>query len=216
MLGDNELLYFADPRCSWCWGFAPAAEALAARFADDAPLSVVVGGLHCGTRRPLDARTKAKIREHWEHVHEASGQPFDHAFFERERFVYDTEPSCRGVVAARRICAEGALPMLERLHRAFYAENRDVTDETELVALGAELLGVPEARFREVYEAEETLGETYADFQLARELGVTGFPTLLARKACSMTVVTQGWQPLERIESPLAEWLAEDAAAAAP
>ena len=44
------------------------------------------------TGHGMDEATKASIREHWEHVRDASGQPFDFAFFDRPRFVYDTEP----------------------------------------------------------------------------------------------------------------------------
>jgi len=211
---DNELLYFADPMCSWCWGFLPSAKRLAERYGDRAPLSLVMGGLHCGTQVPLEDGMKERIRGHWARVHEVTGQPFDEAFFERASFVYDTEPSCRAVVAARRVAPECALPVLERLHQAFYAENRDITDEGTLVALVAEHLGLSEARFGEIYDAEETLLETYGDFELARELGVRGFPTLIARKDCSLEVLTQGFAPLPQVEGPLAVWLDEEEPAA--
>lgn len=204
---EQELLYFADPMCSWCWGFAPTVERLAARLASRAPLAVIVGGLHPGNDLPMDEATKASIREHWEHVRDASGQPFDFAFFDRPRFVYDTEPSCRAVVAARRLAPSRALAMLDRIHRAFYAENRDVTDADVLVALGAEVLGVDEAAFRESFGDEETEAETLADFRFARELGVRGFPTLLARKGDEIAIVTTGWQPLDKVEPALEAWL---------
>lgn len=202
----SELLYFADPMCSWCWGFLPSVKKLVERYGDQTMLSVVLGGLHCGTQKSLEPSMKETIRCHWERVHEATGQPFDRSFFDRPDFVYDTEPSCRAVVAARRIAVECALPVLERLHRAFYAENRDITDEPTLVSLCAEHLGISETRFAEVYGQEETQLETYSDFELARELGVRGFPTLLAREACSITVLTQGYSPLEKLEPALAEW----------
>ncbi len=41
------------------------------------------------------------LKGHWEHVTQASGQPFGYKLMEREDFNYDTEPSCRAVVAAR-------------------------------------------------------------------------------------------------------------------
>ena len=42
----TRLLYVMDPMCSWCWGFAPVVETLAAQ-ANRAgiELQVVVGGL---------------------------------------------------------------------------------------------------------------------------------------------------------------------------
>jgi len=34
----RHLVYFADPMCSWCWGFAPAIEALAEVRGDTLPI----------------------------------------------------------------------------------------------------------------------------------------------------------------------------------
>jgi putative protein-disulfide isomerase len=83
-------------------------EAVRHRFGDALPIRLMMGGLRPGTTKPLDEVGRRTIREHWEHVHEASGQPFDFRFFERERFVYDTEPASRAVVVVRRSGA-GAL-----------------------------------------------------------------------------------------------------------
>ncbi|MFK7989974.1 MAG: DsbA family protein [Sandaracinaceae bacterium] len=201
---DSELLYFADPMCSWCWGFLPTVERLAAQYEARAPVSVVMAGLHCGTQKALEPGMKDTIRCHWDRVREASGQPFDATFFDRVGFVYDTEPSCRAVVAARRIVEASALPVLARLHRAFYAENRDITDEGTIIALVAEHLGLSETRFADVFQDDETLLETDGDFQLARELGVRRFPTLLARSGCALTVITEGFSPFDRVAEPLA------------
>ena len=35
---DRNLVYFADPMCSWCYGFSPVITALAERFEDRLPL----------------------------------------------------------------------------------------------------------------------------------------------------------------------------------
>jgi len=104
MVGPH-LIYFADPMCSWCWGFAPVIEAIRQRFGDALPIRLMMGGLRPGTTKPLDEAGKRTIREHWEHVHEATGQPFDFRFFEREGFIYDTEPASRAVVVVRRSCS---------------------------------------------------------------------------------------------------------------
>ena len=132
-----RLLYFTDPMCSWCWGFSPTIDELRREMGERATLSVVLGGLRPGVTDVLSGAEKGMIREHWQHVVEASGQPFDFAFFDRENFVYDTEPASRAVVVARRRDPSLAVDFLARLQRAFYAENRDITKSDELVDLAA-------------------------------------------------------------------------------
>lgn len=152
MQAGPHLVYFADPMCSWCWGFSPVVAAIGERFGDALPIRLVLGGLRPWTMKPMDDRAKASTRSHWEHVHEASGQPFDFAFFDRPVFVYDTEPACRAVVVMRRRDMVTALAGLHRIHAAFYAENRDVTDAATLTEIAANL-GFDPTGFRAEFDA---------------------------------------------------------------
>ena len=204
-----HLVYFADPMCSWCWGFSPVIEEIEATFGDDLPIRLIAGGLRPGTGEPMNEAQKAEIRHHWEHVNEASGQPFDYRFFERDGFVYDTEPACRAVVVLRRQGMAAALAGLRRIHMAFYAENRDVTREDVLTALAAEL-GHPSETFSEAFNSEPVKEETQQDFALTQSTGVGGFPTLIAGSGRDnqYALVTQGFQKADQILPALERWLA--------
>ena len=120
-----QFIYFADPMCSWCWGFAPVIERLNAAYGEALPIRLVMGGLRPGTEQVMTEAAKQSTRTHWEHVTEASGQPFNYAFFDRQDFVYDTDPAARATVLVRKRRPEKALAFLERTQRAFYAENQD-------------------------------------------------------------------------------------------
>ena len=102
-MSELRFVYFADPMCSWCYGFSPVITALVERFEGRLGLQVVMGGLRAGNTAPMRAEDKDYIREAWTRVGAASGQPFDFSFLDREGFVYDTEPACRAVVTARRL-----------------------------------------------------------------------------------------------------------------
>ena len=82
-MADKHLLYIADPMCSWCYGFSPVITTLAERFADRLPVRVMVGGLRAGNTQAMRAQDKEYIRGAWTRVNQASGQPFDFAFFRR-------------------------------------------------------------------------------------------------------------------------------------
>jgi putative protein-disulfide isomerase len=206
-----RLVYFADPMCSWCYGFSPVIAAIAERFEDRLPLHTVVGGLRAGNTAAMRAEDKDYIRTAWTRVNAATGQPFDHAFFEREQFVYDTEPACRAVVTARALQPRMALPFMGRISQAFYAENRDMTSPEEIAAV-AEGAGFDRETFTAVFLAAETRNDTFRDFLTAQQLGIRGFPTLIAGSdQKGYALVTNGYRPLGDIAEPLERWFAAGA-----
>ncbi|HWB46067.1 MAG TPA: DsbA family protein [Hyphomicrobiaceae bacterium] len=208
---DMQLLYFADPMCSWCYGFSPVITALSERFEGRLGLGLVMGGLRAGNTTPMRPQDREYIRGAWTRVGEATGQPFNMSFFEREAFTYDTEPACRAVVTARRLAPATALSFLSRVQRAFYAENRDTTSAAEIAAIAGEA-GFDAAKFSEVFAAPETQNETFRDFLIAQELGIRGFPTVIAGSdEKGYALLTNGYQPLENLLEPLERWWAAGA-----
>ncbi len=210
-----HLVYFADPMCSWCWGFSPAIAAIEQQYGDALPIRLILGGLRPYTTEPMDPATMAQRREGWQRVGAASGQPFDLRFFDRERFVYDTEPASRAAVVLRRRSAAAALEALRRLQSAFYAENRDVTQTEVLGDIAAEM-GADRTAFLAEFESAAARDETRQDFTISQQVGVRGFPTLIAGtgQGNSYDLLTNGFQPAPQVLQTVAAWLAQHGVAA--
>ena len=203
----RHLVYFADPMCSWCWGFSPVINGLADHFGSRLPITLIVGGLRPGANQGMDDKMKAEIRHHWETVQQRTGQPFDFSFFDRERFVYDTEPADRAIVVMRLLNPVVMLAYFNSLQRAFYAENRDVTNEEVLADIAAEH-GLDRERFLKAMSTDQARLATSQDFETARDSGVTGFPTLYAGDTQSgYAMVTTGYRPLDGLPQILEDWL---------
>jgi len=210
-MADMRFIYFADPMCSWCYGFSPVIAALAEGFEDRMGLQLVMGGLRAGNTAAMRQQDKDFIREAWTRVSAATGQPFDFSFFDRDGFVYDTEPACRAVVAARRLLPRLALPFMARIQQAFYAENRDMTRAEEIAEVAAEA-GFDREEFSRTFLAPDTRNETFRDFLTAQDLGIRGFPTLIAGSDDKgYALVTNGYRPLEHLKEPLERWWAAGA-----
>jgi len=203
-----QLIYFADPMCSWCWGFSPVITAVQEHFGEALPVHPVLGGLRAGTTEPMSREDLASVRGHWEHVHELTGQPFDWSFFDRDRFIYDTEPACRAVVVLRRHGEATAMAALRRIHEAFYAQNRDVTDAQALAQI-AEELGVDGDGFLADWRSQEAIDRTRQDFALTQGSGVQGFPTLIAGNTADhgYSLITHGYQAREAVIRSVERWL---------
>jgi putative protein-disulfide isomerase len=207
----RHFIYFADPMCSWCYGFTPVIRQIAEHFDGRLPVRLVMGGLRAGNRQAMREKDRSYIRGAWSAVHEASGQPFDMAFFDRETFTYDTEPACRAVVTMRRLAPDQALAFNGRVSSAFYAQNRDVTDDEVLADIGAEA-GVDRRRFLAELQSEDCRNETFGDFLMAKKSGVEGFPLLAAGTLeTGYALVTQGFRPIDGLVEAIEDWLAKGA-----
>lgn len=212
-MDEPHLIYFADPMCSWCYGFSPVIEEIRRAFGRALPVKAIMGGLRPGTETPMTEAAKREIVGHWTHVHEATGLPFDEHALDREGFRYDTDPAARAVVVARRESDELAVAYLGRAQRAFYAEGRDVTSAEVLADLAAEL-GLDPQAFLDQWNSEDAKQETWRDYAIAQRAGATGFPTLVGgpNEAGVYGVVTRGYAPAEQVVGVLKDWISRIAA----
>jgi putative protein-disulfide isomerase len=192
-----RLIYVGDPMCSWCWGFAPEIEALS----DDMPVEVVVGGLRPGPMaQPLEERLAAFLRHHWEEIGERTGQPFAVGFLDRaDGWVYDTEPAAIAVTQMREMAPDRALDYFTDVQMAFYGRGEDVTDFAVLVSL-TEGYEIDSEAFAAALHTEEARTRAWEDFSLARNWGISGFPTVVGELDDGrLALLARGWSPAEEI-----------------
>ena len=207
----HHFLYIADPMCSWCYGFAPVIEGLAKHFTGRLPVKVMMGGLRAGNTRAMRQEDKDYIRNAWTKVGAATGRSFDTAFFDREGFIYDTEPACRAVVTARHLAPEKALAFKGRISEAFYGHNRDMTDTAEIAALAVDA-GFDETQFRAAFHSPDVRNDTMRDFLTAKQMGVEGFPCLvIGGDGDDYALVTSGYRPIDGMIEGIEAWLAKQA-----
>ena len=201
-----RLLYVMDPMCSWCWGFAPVLESLAEQAAAaGVALELVLGGLRRDSVA-IDGAARVRYLGYWQAVNASTGQLFNFNAGLPEGLVYDTEPACRALVTARNLAPELVWPLAQLIQRAFYTEGVDVTRASVLVEL-AERAGIPRIEFAEAFDSAAQRAATAADFSWTQDLGIAGFPTLLAERDGQLALLTNGYQPLEVLQPLLARWL---------
>ena len=74
MKSQTILWYFADPMCSWCWGFSPVLDQIKARFGDKLKVALMMGGLRPGTTEPMTPELRDEILHHWVQVNKLTNQ----------------------------------------------------------------------------------------------------------------------------------------------
>ena len=210
MAQERILWYFADPMCSWCWGFSPAISAIKESYSDRLKIALMLGGLRPGTTEPVTPQFREETLHHWRDVHKMTGQPFAFESAMPEGFVYDTEPASRAVIAVAEIDPEAIFPYFKSVQAAFYAQGLDVTQTGTLAEL-AEQLNIDKPRFLERFESEDVRNKTRTHFRITRETGVRGFPTIVLQAESGHKLLINGCRPLEELCPELDAWLAQTA-----
>lgn len=211
----THLIYVADPMCSWCYGFGPELTRLLDQLAD-VRLDIVLGGLRAYNTEVMDAEKKAMILGHWKHVEEASGLAFTRNGMAQAGFIYDTEPACRAVVAARILAEDlpgrAILDVLHAIQYAFYAEGKDVTDLHLLAQIASAALNQAAGMdsfdaesFYETLNSPMTMAETRQDFEQVQRWGINGFPTLLLVQPDGLHMLTSGYTKTANLLATIAQ-----------
>lgn len=205
---DKEIIYVGDPMCSWCWGISNHLKALKAYYPQFG-FSIIVGGLRPGGGEAWDDKMKSFLRHHWDEVTARSGQPFGYALFEREEFNYDTEPACRAVVASRQWTEDNELAFYEAVSRKFYVDNEDPT-ESEFYRSICEQFDIPFDVFLAIFESDQCKYETHQEFQLNRQWGVRGYPTVLFKIKDQLYQINHGYTEFDQMKSVIEKILKEE------
>lgn len=203
---EKELIYVADPMCSWCWGFSPVIQTVAGLIKDRAALRVLPGGLRMDTQVALSQHEVDHIMAEWRRIAQQTGQPFD---FERPLdtdYVYNTGPACRALSLMIRERPACGLDYLKSLQQAFYVGRRDLK-EAEVLADYAQTYGLARADFLAGLEQPAAVEALDADVAFVRRCGVEGFPAVLLRSGSRIQRLTIGYQPYEVLEPHLRRWL---------
>lgn len=209
---NRRLIYFADPMCSWCYGFAPVIHEIHTAF-PDIPLQIIPGGLLQGGAVKIDLETRLNLISEWKKVEARSGQKFyyDMPLF-NSGFEYDTEKPSRALVCMQKLNPRHQLTFLWALQKAFYADGRNITDPGVLREL-AEDFGIAGTAFVAHFISNESVAQTQDCFQTSKGLGIQGFPTLLGLHDGQLQRISYGYHPYQDVKHVVDLWLAQDTAA---
>ena len=202
----SQLIYIGDPMCSWCWGIAPELDKLLDDYQENLGFRLVLGGLRPGGGDAWTPQFRNFLREHWEHVQEASGQDFNFDLLEREAFNYDTEPPCRAVRVIRDLAPEQEFAFFKAVQRQFYVENGD-PDTPEFYESLCEEHQINFGEFRSHFASDLYRQRVREDFAQNQEWGIMGFPSVLLQRADRLYAVTLGYSSYSKMRARLDSFL---------
>ncbi|MEU1627559.1 DsbA family protein [Streptomyces sp. NPDC020096] len=199
-----KLVYVFDAYCGWSYGFAPTMNEIARRH-PELPVEVVSGGLFTGARR-VPIREFGYVQGSNAKISELTGVRFGPAY---ERliadgsFVMDSEAAARGMAALHAAAPTRAVHLAAALQEAFYVDGLSLSDPAAYRKI-AEGAGLDADTVVAALRSPTARAAAEADFRRSRELGVDGFPTLLAVDGGRGAVLARGHATADQVDALLA------------
>lgn len=191
------LIYIGDPMCSWCYGFAPELSKAADLLEDKVEMKLIMGGLRPYNTEHIDGM-KTFLKEHWEHVNQASDQPFNYAILDDPEFIYDTEPPSRAVLVVRYLQPESELAFFKDVQNMFYAQNA----HTHVAKNYHDLLDkydINKDAFDTAFHSDDMKALIRQDFADSQAMGIRGFPSMVLLKDGKYTLIANGYTKAEKV-----------------
>lgn len=199
-----KLVYVFDAYCGWSHGFSATLREIVSRH-PELPVEVVSGGLFTGGRR-VPIREFGYVAGANAQIAAQTGATFGEGY---ERliadgtFVMDSEAAARAVAALRGIAPDRAAELATALQSAFYVDGLSLSDPATHRKVAADA-GLDAEAVVAAFEDPEAHGTAADDFHRAAELGVTGFPTLLAVDGEHVVPLALGHATADEVDRRLA------------
>jgi putative protein-disulfide isomerase len=199
-----KLVYVFDAYCGWSHGFSGTLREVTTRH-PELPVEVISGGLFVGPRR-VPIREFGYVQGANAKIAELTGAEFGEGYEQLiadGSFVMDSEAAARGVAALRQAAPARAAELAAALQAAFYVDGLSLS-EVATYRTVAQAAGLDADAVVAAFEAPDAQTAAHADFRRAVQLGVTGFPTLLAVDGGAVTPLAYGQATADEVDARFA------------
>ena len=130
------------------------------------------------------------LQQTWQRIQQRiPGTRFNFDFWRNCKPRRSTWPACRAVIAARALDPAAETAMITAIQHAYYRDARNPSDDTTLIALAVDI-GLDSAAFARQLADPATQRALDDEMAQARQMGVSGFPSLRLRTANGVWPVT--------------------------
>lgn len=187
------ILYFTDPICSSCWGIEPQLRKLKLEYGSNFTIEYRMGGLlpdwsynSGGISKPSD------VAHHWDEVSGYYDMPIDGDVWLEDPLPSSYPPSI-AFKAAQLQSTDKAIRMMRILREMVFLQKKNIT-RWEFIAEAAQKAGLDATQLKADYEGK-AIALFQEDLQLARKMGVRGFPTMIFRNDAGQQETVYGSKP---------------------
>ncbi|WP_290798472.1 DsbA family protein [Flavihumibacter sp. UBA7668] len=209
------IYYCYDAYCGWCYGFSPVIKKIQMLYADQVAFEVLSGGMILPDQPRHIGVMAGYISEAYKSVEELTGIRFGqdylwHIFHPDQSDWYPhSEKPAIALCVFKEIYPNRQVEFAADLQYALHFEGRDLCDNESYRHLLAKYEINPD-EFYEKLKSDEFKEKAYYEFQLCKQLQVTGYPCVLIQVSESrFFMLARGYTEeaalIQRIEAVLAD-----------
>lgn len=196
-----KIIYFTDPICSSCWGIEPQLRKLKLEYGNSYEIEYKMGGLlpdwsynSGGISKPSD------VAHHWDEVSAYYDMPIDGDVWLEDPLNSSYPPSI-AFKAAELQSKEKALLFMREMREMVFLEKKNIA-KWEVISVAAKQTGLDVAKLKADFDgpAQDLFK---ADLELARKMGVRGFPTMFFVDSNEQRQVVYGFKPYQEFENTM-------------
>lgn len=212
------IYYIYDAYCGWCYGFSPVIKKLYENYKNSLAFDVLSGGMILPEKPVHISVTAEYIKAAYPKVEELTGIKFGSDFLwhinnpdDSDWYLY-SEKSAIALCIFKEICPERAVEFAVDLEHALNFEGRDLCDDEAYRHLLAKY-EIDETDFYTKLKEHKYKEMAYDEFQIVKELSITGFPCVLLQvDETNFYALANGFVNYETLEAKLKTVLQEIAA----
>jgi putative protein-disulfide isomerase len=209
------LYYCYDAYCGWCYGFSPVIKKIHALYSDRIGFEVLSGGMILPDQPRHIGVMAGYIADAYKSVEEMTGIRFGQDYLwhifnpDLSDWYPNSEKPAIALCIFKELYPDQQVEFAADLQYALHFEGRDLCDNEAYRHL-LEKYSIDPVEFYEKLSTEEYKEKAYYEFQLCKQLQVTGYPCVLMQVSeTKFFMVARGYTEeagfIQRIEAVLAD-----------
>ncbi len=178
------LIYCYDAYCGWCYGFSPVMKKIEEAYKDRLQIEVLSGGMVLPEQPVHISATAEYIKGAYKTVEDYTGIKFGEDYLwhinhpDQSDWFPSSEKPAIALCIFKELFPDQQVSFASDLQYSLHYEGRDLTDNEAYRHL-LEKYNIPVDDFYSKLASEEYKEKAYYEFQLCKQLQVTGFPQVL-------------------------------------
>ena len=178
------LIYCYDAYCGWCYGFSPVMKKIEEAYKDRLQIEVLSGGMVLPEQPVHISATAEYIKGAYKTVEDYTGIKFGEDYLwhinnpDQSDWFPSSEKPAIALCIFKELFPDQQVSFAADLQYSLHYEGRDLTDNEAYRHL-LEKYNIPADDFYSKLATEEYKEKAYYEFQLCKQLQVTGFPQVL-------------------------------------